>query len=602
VTSVGRHALLGLAVFAAVAACAVRNERSPLDFPDPGPGGKTDDLGRALAGLAQDYQATHLVEDELVADMRRRRDAAWASALKVLEDVPLLGLLEATEATGDVVLADGQENPRVPRFITWYGIDDMRRMFQHLYQGLLPSERAARRPFAETAIHDAEMWNAQVLDRSKRWPLERYFRYVREMGVCPEDMPDDECARLVQERFNGATGGNPRILYSPSTVKHVLRNYTGILECLRVLDTVGLAQTPADADANFSLCFGSELPANSVLVKAQWQRADFGKDIPAYDTDGTALAARLGGTAHWGEEGDRRADPPSDRIFTIRLSDGSVFRLVGMHIMTKELRHWQWITLWWSDQPDRDFGTDRPAALGGVWKNYKMCVADGFKEEDIDPAARFAELPSLADALRASASGAGGPSWCSNPYLEHGRNNARTNCIGCHQHGGSTVLRDVDGNGVLDPLSVEAIINDEANFPDTGRRQIRELFPADYLYSINRVDDFATLIRSEVLFFDNADRDQVRPRIRHILELAGDAEAGHTLFLANCSTCHGETGEGSSWAPNLTTRVPSRDDELLLQTLLQGKGDMPRWGDRLSDQELADVLAFLRSRFGGGAG
>src|SRR5690606_8586370 len=124
-----------------------------------------------------------------------------------------------------------------------------------------------------------------------------------------------------------------------------------------------------------------------------------------------------------------------------------------------------------------------------VWSNYKMCVVADYVEGDADAAARFDDVPSLAAALRAIDGGASGATWCSNPYIEHGRNNARTNCIGCHQHGGSTVAHDLDEDGAGDPLELEAIIGDERRFPNAGRDRIRDVFPADYLYSFNRVDD-----------------------------------------------------------------------------------------------------------------
>ena len=233
-----------------------------------------------------------------------------------------------------------------------------------------------------------------------------------------------------------------------------------------------------------------------------------------------------------------------------------------------------------------------------------MCVADGYSEEDADPAAGFADTPSLAAALRAVSGGAGAPSWCSNPYVEHGRGNARTNCIGCHQHGGSTVAGDGDGDGdgdgVLDLLDPADIFADERHFPDNGRRRVRDLFPADYLYSFNRVDDFAHMIAGEVGFFESSDRDAAGPRIDHVLSLDGDAAAGATLFAGTCAACHGPGGAGSDRAPSLFERVPMRDDESIVQTLIQGRGGMPSWGDRFDDQQLGDLLAHLRGTFGGG--
>ena len=161
-------------------------------------------------------------------------------------------------------------------------------------------------------------------------------------------------------------------------------------------------------------------------------------------------------------------------------------------------------------------------------------------------------------------------------------------------------MPDRDADGALDTLDLEALINDETHFPQTSRKQVRELFPADYLYSFNRVDDFAQLIRSEVSFYDNADRDLVRARIDRILGMTGDPATGASQFTDTCSGCHGPQGEGTSFAPSLFTRVPSRDDESLVQTLIQGRGGMPSWGDRFDDQRLADLLAFLRQSFGGG--
>src|SRR5690606_27811438 len=115
-----------------------------------------------------------------------------------------------------------------------------------------------------------------------------------------------------------------------------------------------------------------------------------------------------------------------------------------------ELRHWLWITIWWSPEPNTDFGADRPEAiteLGGPWKNYKMCVATDFEERDPDPTGGYPTGPgSLGDALAAvhggGSPGSPTPSWCSNQFIERGAKNAQTNCVGCHQHAGTTLLSE----------------------------------------------------------------------------------------------------------------------------------------------------------------
>ena len=566
------------------------------DFPVE-PGGKEDVFGRRLIGKAAPYEADESLaarEDELRGEMRARREAAWRTVAHVLEPVPLLGLEASAGEHEEIRLPDG-EVPRVARWETWYGADDFKRMFQHLYEGLGAEGRAARAPFDDAAIDEAFTWNATALDRSERWPLERYLKYVNDLGVCPEDLSAEECARRIQSNFSGASHGIARIAYSPATMRHLLRHYAGVLECLGRLDTVAFDVAPERED-NFTLCFGEELPIDAVLVKAQWVRADFGMDLPAYDTDGQSLGRILAGQAHWGERGDRRASPGPSEIHTIRLRDGSTYRLAGMHVMTKELRHWQWITLWWSDLPDEDFGEDRPAfvrdAIPSVFSNYKMCAVSFYEEADTDVASAYGEAPSLAEALRASNDGgAGAPTWCSNPYIEHGRHNARTNCVGCHQHGGSAVMRDRDGDGALDPFDLDAVIDDETTFPQTGRTQVRDMFPADYLWSLTRVDDLAHVIESEVRYFDRIDET----RVDRILALDGDADAGAATFADNCARCHGDDAGGTERAPSLVERAPMRDDATLLRTIIEGRSPMPAWGPELDDQTLRDVLAFLRS-------
>jgi mono/diheme cytochrome c family protein len=554
----------------------------------PGDEGKEDVFGRRLVGVAAPYHADPGFDEAAVrADHGQRRAAAWRTVTEVLGDVPLLGLAELDAEHPDLV--DG-DLPTVPRFETWYGVDDLKRMFQHLYEGLGPSGRAAHAPFSDEALDEALVWNAHALDRSDRWPLERFFAHVEALGDCPDDLTPDACAQHILGGVGGAAFGNGRIVYSPATARHLLREYPRILACLAELDAVPV-DGPESAP-NFSLCFTEELPSDAVLVKAQWVRAEAGVGLPVFETSGEALARRLAGTADWGSEGDRKVEPAPGDIYTIRLRDGSVFRLAGLHIMSKEARHWQWVSLWFSDAPDQDFGADRPATLTGPWQNYKMCTVAFYAEEDSRVRERFAAIPSLASALEGVGAEAGAPTWCSNPYIEHGRGNASTNCIGCHQHGGAT--RTTTG----DSFVLERIIDDETRYPAHGRTQQRTLFPADYLYSFSRVDDFAHVFANEASHFDRSDTEAVRPRIEAVLAETAVAASGEPTFTARCTGCHGPQGMGGGFAPSLYDRVPRLDDRALLRSLIAGKGAMPAWGERLTDQELADLLGHLRTRFG----
>ncbi len=562
--------------------------------------GKADVFGRALIGIAQPYEpdlTLSLQEERLRTDMAFRRKVSWDIVQRVIDPVPLLGVAEVGANSEEVKVAEGNI-PTVPRWQTWYGVEDFKRMFLELYSRLSPAERLARTPFRAEDIDEIERWNASVQERSERWPLDRFLKHVSELGICPEGLDAEACALSLQSNFSGATSGNARITYSPATIRHLLENYGPILKCFDALATLSPKATPEDEDDNFTFCLENEFPPDAVLIKANWIRSDFERTMPAFDTDAAGLSRVIGETkiADWAE-GDRQVDPLADKIVTIRLRNGDMYRLAGLHIMTKELRHWVWTTLWWSDQPDSDFGEDRPesiAAMSRVWANYKMGVVVDYLEGDPNPSARFPSAPSLAAALEATR---GELTWLSNPYIEHGQGNARTNCIGCHQHGGSLLGPDLDGDLQEDPLDIELIISNDLLYPDNGRRKQRTLFPTDYLWSTLRVDSLAQVMKTAVSNADFADAQLDAGRIAEILELPQDHFQGAVEFEANCSVCHGSDGRGTVAAPNLFERIPRLEDDALVRTLIQGTAaGMPAWG-HFSDRQLADIFAHLRHTF-----
>jgi mono/diheme cytochrome c family protein len=78
---------------------------------------------------------------------------------------------------------------------------------------------------------------------------------------------------------------------------------------------------------------------------------------------------------------------------------------------------------------------------------------------------------------------------------------------------------------------------------------------------------------------------------------AGNAENGKRVFNKNgCYECHGREGQGSTMtgpriAPN---PVPF---EVLARYVRKPTGEMPPYTDKVvSEQELADIYAFLKSR------
>jgi cytochrome c len=81
----------------------------------------------------------------------------------------------------------------------------------------------------------------------------------------------------------------------------------------------------------------------------------------------------------------------------------------------------------------------------------------------------------------------------------------------------------------------------------------------------------------------------------------GDATKGKELY-SRCAVCHGDLGEGKeavakafgvSMPPLGSKQVQSLDDAALKKVILEGKDKMRPV--KMSDQEAADVIAFLRT-------
>jgi mono/diheme cytochrome c family protein len=80
----------------------------------------------------------------------------------------------------------------------------------------------------------------------------------------------------------------------------------------------------------------------------------------------------------------------------------------------------------------------------------------------------------------------------------------------------------------------------------------------------------------------------------------GNAEAGKTVFAdAGCGNCHTLEAAGSNGTtgPNLDERQPSTDE--VVEQVTNGGGGMPAFKDKLSEQQIADVAAFVSESAGG---
>ena len=74
------------------------------------------------------------------------------------------------------------------------------------------------------------------------------------------------------------------------------------------------------------------------------------------------------------------------------------------------------------------------------------------------------------------------------------------------------------------------------------------------------------------------------------------------LFAKNCATCHGKDGSAKTFkakfnhARNLTDPEwqASVTDERLFNSITNGRGHMPAWGKKLSEEEINSLVAYVR--------
>ncbi|NGZ60980.1 MAG: hypothetical protein CV081_10830 [Nitrospira sp. LK265] len=83
---------------------------------------------------------------------------------------------------------------------------------------------------------------------------------------------------------------------------------------------------------------------------------------------------------------------------------------------------------------------------------------------------------------------------------------------------------------------------------------------------------------------------------------SADHAKGKRIFAQHCAGCHGTAGKGDGYLllgpdPANLTRPATRtkSDAALLQTIHEGKPNMPSWKVRLSEPDSRAVLAYIRT-------
>lgn len=72
-----------------------------------------------------------------------------------------------------------------------------------------------------------------------------------------------------------------------------------------------------------------------------------------------------------------------------------------------------------------------------------------------------------------------------------------------------------------------------------------------------------------------------------------EVRQGHSLFERNCAHCHGDDARGDE-GPTLYNLAMS--DARIAKRIREGiKGEMPKFGSKLNDMDIAALTAFLRT-------
>lgn len=336
---------------------------------------------RALFGAAREIPASlreAFASSAFAHDLPFQRQSAWAVWTSLFTPV----------STADGFSLDPWQS--------WYAVEDLGRIFRQLYESLSKVGRQQRQAFASETIASAIRWHDTEQFTSPQWDAGRWRDWL-EQYRSPET-----------ER---ALGGLSKILMNRSALVYLLTNYRDLTQCWRRLEP---CRIPA-------------LPEGSAFLKAAWRRSGDGFAIPFFQT--AELEKQLA-AGQWAESSEGpRADADTYHMQTL---SGQTFHLVGMHFMLKLADHWAWSSLWLGPTPGQDLAADQPRDF--PYKDYRLCTLDSFEDDwrESDSTPWSPELRRWQESLRA----ANLPHWCSNPYLELGSSNQKTNCVGCHQHAG----------------------------------------------------------------------------------------------------------------------------------------------------------------------
>ncbi len=106
---------------------------------------------------------------------------------------------------------------------------------------------------------------------------------------------------------------------------------------------------------------------------------------------------------------------------------------------------------------------------------------------------------------------------------------------------------------------------------------------------------------------DELSEEQINDVIAYLSVVTDEIERGAAVFKTNCILCHGTKGDGQGRASTLYNPPPanltrSDKNDMYKKMIITMGGEamgrskfMPIWGEQLTEQEISDVVAYLRT-------
>ena len=237
--------------------------------------------------------------------------------------------------------------------------------------------------------------------------------------------------------------------------------------------------------------------------------------------------------------------------------------------------YWVLMPAWplWSTYTKGLLGTDQRTVVDKSLKQATLSRAVWVDQINSKPFADIIKDPQLMDLVR-----------------ERGRTLFGDNCAACHG-------RNATGGKGFPNLTTNSWLWGGA--PDAIAETIRVGINSDN--SSSRVSQMPAFGRDGMLA--RADIENVVAYVRSLAAptpdvLADKLAAGKAVFAANCASCHGDDGKGSTelGAPNLTDHfwIYGGDPQSIYTTVWGGRqGHMPTWEARLSSVDRKILALYL---------